>query len=127
MEIFSYKALEWFYLNSLHFVKREHISLKFEKFCSFPVNNLKSREKFSGLRLTIDYKKDYEVMKIFFENLYFEKILFSFKEVKKFFKEFPEIFNLNSHISPDAGVLKILQNALKIWNGNRNCLKTLKN
>ena len=74
VEIFSYKALEWFYLDSLHLVKREHISLKFEKFCPFPVNNLKCREKFSGLRLTIDYKKDYEVMKILFENLYFEKI-----------------------------------------------------
>ena len=30
VEIFSYKALEWLYLNSLHPVEREHISLKFE-------------------------------------------------------------------------------------------------
>ncbi|MDF2954009.1 MAG: Spore coat polysaccharide biosynthesis protein SpsF [Thermodesulfobacterium sp.] len=106
VEIFSYKALEWFYLNSLHPVEREHISLKFEKFCPFPVNHLKCRENFFGLRLTIDYKEDYEVMKVLFENLYSETPFFGFKEVKKFFKECPEIFNLNFHISPNAGVLK---------------------
>ncbi|GEM_PF-4387810 len=109
VEIFSYKALTWLHYNSHHPVEREHISLKFEKFCPFPINHFGLKTKnnnLASLRLTIDYKEDYKVMQILFNELYPKNPLFGLKEVKKFAEAHSEVFKINSHIPPNAGILK---------------------
>ena len=112
VEIFSYNALEWLYFNSHHPVEREHISLKFINFCPFPINHIVLKtyknNNLSHLRLTIDYKEDYKVMQILFDALYNKNPLFGLKEVKKFAETYPEVFKINSHIPPNAGILKDL-------------------
>lgn len=112
MEIFSYKALEWLYFNSYHPVEREHISLKFANFCPFSINHIVLKtyknDNPSHLRLTIDYKEDYKVMQILFDALYNKNPLFGLKEVKKFAETYLEIFEINSQIPANAGILKDL-------------------
>ena len=112
VEIFSYKALEWLYFSSHYPVEREHISLKFVNFCPFSINHIGLKtyknNNLTHLRLTIDYEEDYRVMQILFDALYPKNPLFGLKEVKKFAETYPEIFKINSHIPPNAGILKDL-------------------
>ena len=47
-------------------------------------------------------------MQILFDALYNKNPLFGLKEVKKFAETYPEVFKINSHIPPNAGILKDL-------------------
>ncbi len=60
-------------------------------------------ENLSHIRLTLDRKEDYEVLKIVFDNVYTKKRDFTFEDVMEFIRDNPEIIKINAHIQRDEG------------------------
>ncbi len=109
VEIFTFSMLKRAWKNARYLSEREHVSpymLKHaEKFESISIP-----EDRYGVRLTLDYKEDYLVIKEVFEALYKEKKDFRYTDVLRFIEERPEVFKLNSHIERDEGLKRSLQN-----------------
>jgi len=69
----------------------------------------------SRYRITVDEQEDFLVVKTILENLYKAKgICFSIGDIKDFFREDPDTYQLNARIIRNEGLLKSLQNDRKI-------------
>jgi len=59
----------------------------------------------SGIRVTLDYPEDFEVIKKIYENLYEKNRLFGLEEVVKFLEANPHILDINrQHVLTDHGL-----------------------
>lgn len=111
-EIFSFRALEKTWYGAKLKSEREHVSLYMrnhpEIFSDVSLINNTDDSKF---RITVDNEEDFLVVKAIFENLYGKKRrVFLIEDIKTFLDGHPEIFNLNSHIIRNEGLLISLKN-----------------
>ena len=100
-EVFSYKAL----LSSLNKARKEteieHVTTIMKKSKNIKRSNLYSKKNLSNIRLSLDYQKDFVVIKKVFN--YFEKnIHFSYFQLCKLIKKKPNLFKINSHLNKNV-------------------------
>ena len=113
-EIFKSRALEISWHDN--FVKFKKNKKKFDKTFINPVTYLLEKKKFknkdlinnenlSWIRLTLDYKEDFELIKKIYENLYKKNKYFGLNEILKFLKNNPSLCDLNKkYIRLDYGL-----------------------
>ncbi len=108
-EVFKFEALEDAWLHAKLNSEREHVTPY--------INNrdnvlkkisLKSDINFTAKRWTLDEERDYEFLKIIFDNLYYENNNFNYKEILSFINENPEIENINCGIIRNEGYFNSL-------------------
>lgn len=82
-------------------VDHEHVSLYiYEHPELFSLYNVDSDlpEKYQGIRLTLDTREDYELIKTIYESLYPKKPSFILKDILEFLDKREELLNINRHI-----------------------------
>ena len=112
LEIFTYDTLKKTYLKAKNKYDQEHVTPYIQKSDNFKKINITYKEDHSKLRLTIDEKKDLEVIKVVFKEFY-PKITFSFEDVLKFIKKNPLKFKINSSIIRNEG--SKMSKTQKLW------------
>jgi spore coat polysaccharide biosynthesis protein SpsF len=104
-EIFSFAALDSARREARLPSEREHVTPYIWKNTKkFRVCHIKNDKDLSHIRLTIDEPRDYEFLKIIFENV--ETLTLG--NVLLFLKKHPEIQNINASIIRDEGYIKSL-------------------
>ena len=101
VEIFTFKALEKNYLNSIFEYEKEHVTPYFYKTCpqNFKILYLdKNKDEIPPLRFTVDTFEDYNFMCILFDELYPKNNFFGLKEILELREKKPWIFEINSSI-----------------------------
>ena len=111
-EIIGFTALAKAWLEAKLESEREHVTLYIRNHPEFFKTMVKENDTDdSRYRITVDEEEDFIVVKTVLENLYKdEKIYFSIEEIKKFFNENPDTYQLNREIIRNEGLLKSLQN-----------------
>ena len=119
VEVFSFETLENAWKNAKLYSEREHVTSYIRKHPEFfKIENLICKQNLSQKRWTLDEKKDYEFIKLIYENLYNEGDgNFGMREILEFLKRYPECEKINSGIKRNEGYMKSLQKD-KIFDGN---------
>ena len=112
LEIFTYNTLKKAYLKAKNKYDLEHVTPYIQRSDDFKKINITYKKDHSKLRLTIDEKKDLEVIKLVFKKFY-PKIIFSFEEILKFVKKKPLKFRINSSIIRNEGAK--MTKTQKLW------------
>lgn len=109
VEVFSFETLERAWSEAKNSFDREHVT---PFICNNPdkfrVANVENDRDLSGLRWTVDYPEDFEMVRLIFENLYQKKGVFLMDDVIKLLKKKPEIAKINKGIAGEDN-LKISQ------------------
>lgn len=96
-EVFSYVKLLEAHNNADKKYQKEHVTpYIYEN--SNRINYFKNSIDLSNIRITLDTIKDYELIKIVYENLYAGKHDFYLKQIEKLFKLNPQLIEINSEI-----------------------------
>ena len=119
VEIFTYKALETAYMQAESTFDKEHVTSYIRNSPIFNKYNLKNNIDLSGLRLTVDEKEDFEVIKNIF-NYFHPRINFSLKEILQLKKKKPSIFKANLKYVRDGGLKKSSEQ--KLWDRAKNII-----
>lgn len=102
VEIFSFKALEKNFQNSISTYEKEHVTPYFYKTNPQNFKIIEITKKYetdiSNIRLTVDSKEDYNFMCILFDELYSKNNYFGIFEILELKERKPWIFELNSYI-----------------------------
>jgi spore coat polysaccharide biosynthesis protein SpsF len=98
--------------------EREHVTLylnnNLDRFSKKIMDNETDDSKY---RITVDVQEDFEVVKEVIEALYKKgAVPFSFLEVKRFLDNNPQIYQKNSHITRNEGLIISLQNDKVVGN-----------
>ncbi len=121
-EIFKTKTLEIAWQEN--FLKFDRNKKKFDEAFLSPTDYLQMKKEFknkdfvnkknlSHIRLTLDYKEDFEVIKKVYENLYKKNKYFDLNEMLKFLNSNPNIYKLNEkYICLDYGFGSFKQDPL---------------
>jgi len=111
-EIVGFMALTKVWLEAKLKSEREHVTLYIHNHPELFKTIVKENETDdSRYRVTVDEEEDFIVVKTILENLYKSEVTyFSIKEIKEFFRENPEIYQLNTDIIRNEGLLKSMQN-----------------
>ena len=97
VEVFSFKNLEIAYKNSVDLNEREHVTFYFwkNKTNNFSNIQLENDQDWSKYRFTLDYPKDFEVIKKIYLELEKNNQFGYIKDVVDILKKNPKIRNLN--------------------------------
>ena len=110
-QVFSFSALEKAWKEATLPSEREHVGPYIEK--THPeLFKLGGLEKFSDLghlRWTLDEERDYEFLNQIYEELYVADSLFVTDDILNLLKRRPELSEINSQITRNAGYLKSLE------------------
>jgi len=110
-QVFSFSALEKAWKEATLPSEREHVGPYIEK--THPeLFKLGGLEKFSNLghlRWTLDEERDYEFLNQIYEELYVADSLFVTDDILNLLKRRPELSEINSQITRNAGYLKSLE------------------
>lgn len=112
-EVLSFSALEKSWRNAKLNSEREHVTLYINNNSPglFKKVTLVNNTDDGKYRLTVDEADDFVVVKSIFEHLYrTSKPIFFTDEIKSFLDSHPEIFEVNSHIMRNEGLVKSLKN-----------------
>jgi len=111
-EVVGLRALAKAWLEAKLKSEREHVTLYIRNHPELFKTMVKENDiDDSRYRITVDEENDFIVVKTILENLYKdEKIYFSIGEIKIFFEENPDTYQLNREIIRNEGLLKSLQN-----------------
>lgn len=119
IEVFGFNHLETALKNASLPSEREHVTPHFYNNPNkFKIGLLKSKEDLSGLRLTVDYSEDFEVVRQVFEALYEKNSRFGMYEIIDFLAGHPEIASLNSKYIRGEGLRKSLKEDQAFRNRN---------
>jgi spore coat polysaccharide biosynthesis protein SpsF len=119
-EVFSFESLETAWKEARLKSEREHVtSYIWKNNNMFKVKTLVFAQDLSYLRITVDEKVDFEVVKLILENLYREGEVFYLEDILRLYWEKPEVFNLNQKVIRNEGYLKSLREdrVVKVKNG----------
>ena len=109
IEIFTFKTLKTTFRKALLPSEKEHVTQYIlNNPNNFQIGNIENPENFSDIRLTVDHKIDFDLVKIIIENFPNEHV-FTLNEVLAFFKKNPKLRQMNSHILFNEGYLKSLK------------------
>ena len=107
-EIFSFDVLEKTWKNAILPSEREHVTPFIRnKKMDFSVGNIEHEEDLSKIRVGLDRKEDYELIKIIVNE--FEKRPILLQDIIKLFENKPELMRINEHIQHDEGMKKSLE------------------
>ena len=112
VEVFTFNALEKAWKESVLSSEREHVTPYIWKNSSFfdktlfTSYNVKSDTDFSNIRLTVDQKEDFELIRILIETFGSDK---SYLEYIDYLQKNQNLFNLNSKIIRNEGFMKSLE------------------
>ncbi len=110
IEAFSLTSLEKAWKNAKLKSEKEHVTpyiIKNQDF--FHLGFIKNKEDFSNMRLTVDHKEDFELIKYLIEHIPLNKF-FKMSEIIEYLKNNNSILESNSKFSFNEGYLKSLQN-----------------
>ena len=106
LEIFSFEALETAWKNAALISEREHVTpYIYNNPSKFRIQNYENSKNDSWLRLTVDEKEDYEVVKMIYEHFDF-RLDFGLKDIITFFMDNKELTEINSRFLRNEGYLK---------------------
>ncbi len=107
-EIFSFDVLEKTWKNAILPSEREHVTPFIRnKKMDFSVGNIEHEEDLSKIRVGLDRKEDYELIKIIVNE--FEKRPILLQDIIKLFENKPELMRINEDIQHDEGMKKSLE------------------
>ena len=107
-EIFSFDVLEKTWKNAILPSEREHVTPFIRnKKMDFSVGNIEHEEDLSKIRVGLDRKEDYELIKIIVNE--FKKRPILLQDIIKLFENKPELMRINEHIQHDEGMKKSLE------------------
>ena len=110
VEVFSFISLEKAWKNAKLNSEKEHVTpyiIKNPKY--FKLGCIQNNENFSNIRLTVDHKEDFELVKNIIENITLNKF-YKMSEIVEYIKKDDSILTLNSKFNFNEGYLKSLQN-----------------
>lgn len=108
-EVFPFKTLQTAWREARLKSEREHVTPYICKNDNrFKVKTLVFYQDLSCLRMAVDEEVDFKVVKSILENLYKEGEIFYLEDLLRFYRENPDIFNLNKKVIRNEGYLKIL-------------------
>jgi spore coat polysaccharide biosynthesis protein SpsF (cytidylyltransferase family) len=110
-EVFTFQALEKACNHSKLISEREHVTQYFHNNPDlFKIMRLKNKTDDGKYRITVDEKEDFQVVKRIIEELYAtEDKPFGIEKITTFLDNHPDVFNLNSHITRNEGLIKSLE------------------
>jgi len=74
----------------------------------FNIGNIENSEDLSKIRLTVDHKVDFDLVKTVIEN-FTEGEIFTMEKIVAFLNQNPKLKEMNSHIPFNEGFLKSLR------------------
>ena len=97
-------------------IEREHVTPQIHKYHKKNKSNSKighyiGDTNFSNLRLTLDEKEDFELIKIIFENLYPLNENFSWLDILSLLTKEPHLISINSKFNRNEGFFNQLENS----------------
>ncbi len=98
VEVFTQKALEYSLKKAKKINDFEHVTTIMQKSKKIKKANLFSKKKLSNIRVTLDEKIDFQVIKSVI-NYFKNNLIFSYGELCKLIKNEPKLFRLNSHLN----------------------------
>ncbi|MFC1568327.1 cytidylyltransferase domain-containing protein [Candidatus Margulisiibacteriota bacterium] len=109
VEVFSFKTLSRAWQEASLVSEREHVTPYIKKSTDrFKVKILSIEPNLSHLRLTVDEKVDFRVIKGLIERLYSPNKLFGLKDLLRLYETEPEMFQLNQHVIRNEGYFNSL-------------------
>lgn len=107
VEVFSKKILNEMYEKAKKPSEREHVTFYvLDRPKEYTIIKVDLEKDFSKYRFNLDYKEDYELLKILFEKFYENNQGFTIFDCIEFLKQNPDIQQINSKIIPFQGILK---------------------
>ena len=119
VEVFKFNALKEAYINTRQSSEREHVTpfiinnKKFKKF------NLKNHKDYSFLRLTLDEKEDFTLIKKIIKN-FKNNLNFNLENILALYKKKKNLFLINSHLVRNEGYN--LNTGQKMWKRAKNII-----
>ena len=98
VEVFSQKALEFSLKKARTNDDFEHVTTIMRKSKKIKKTNLFSKKELSKIRITLDEKIDFQVIKSVV-NYFKNNLNFSYEELTKLIKKKPQLFSFNSHLN----------------------------
>ncbi|MEG2812115.1 MAG: glycosyltransferase family protein [Clostridium sp.] len=101
VEVFSFSALEKAYKEACTDEEKEHVTLYiYRRPDSFKLLNydFKSRFKSEGIRLCVDEKRDYDLIKLLYNKFYSEGSLIRVDDVIEYLTKYPEVKKINEDV-----------------------------
>ncbi len=109
VEIFSFDVLKKTWQNATLLSEREHVTpFMRNKKMDFNIGNIENNEDHSKIRITLDRKEDYELIKKIINK--FDKKPILIQDIIKLFQNQPELMKINENIKHDEGMQKSLKN-----------------
>ena len=112
IEVFSFESLKKAYSKAKELKDKEHVTPYIKKSKEFNKFNLKYYPDLSHIRLTLDNKADYEVIKKVFDK-FAPNIYFNYDQMKKLIKNKKEIFKINNKTKRNLGFET--SKGIKLW------------
>lgn len=112
IEIFTFNVLKILYQKAFLKSDLEHVTsfLKnYYKQLNLKIYILKHKPSYNYIRLSLDYKKDFKLLKKIFNKLYEINNYFGLKEIIELFKNNPKLLNINKNIRNNEGYFKSLE------------------
>lgn len=110
VEVFSFSALEKAQREASLKSEREHVtSYMWEHPAIFKIANVEYKKDLSDKRWTLDEKEDYEFIKRVYKNLYKRKPTFGMDDILELLAKYPELEEINGHISRNEGYQKSIK------------------
>lgn len=115
VEVFSFAALKEAWQKAGLLSEREHVTTYIRNHLEkFKIKNLKNKKNLSHIRLTLDNKEDFILIKKIFTALYPKKKNFNLTDMNKFLEKNPELALINNHLQRNEGMQKSLREDKKI-------------
>lgn len=112
VEVFSLKALEYAWRNTIEPYDREHVTSYLRESGCFKTASMSYTQDLSSLRWTVDEQADFEVIEKVFEYFY-PRVDFAWEEVLNLQHKMPELFKLNQQIIRNEGA--VMGTGQKLW------------
>lgn len=109
VEVFTLKALCMAWENAKMPSEREHVTLYIlNNPMLFKIGNMENTNDYSDIRLAVDHKIDFDLVKIVIEQ-FPENEIFSLENIVSFLNKNPKLKQMNSHLQLDEGYIKSLK------------------
>jgi len=112
IEIFNFNTLKNAWKNCKNINDREHVTQYIVKNKNLKKINIKNKNDYSSLRLTLDHETDLKLIKHIY-NYFKPNIFFSWQDVIKLRNKQKKIFNINSHLKRNEGM--VTTKGQKLW------------
>ena len=112
VEVFTFKALEESFKKAKNPYQKEHVTPYIYQNNKFKKFNVRCKKNFSNLRLTLDEKKDFELISKIFDH-FKGNIYFSYEDILKYYKKNKKVFLINIGIKRNEG--PHLHEGQKLW------------